>query len=68
MWNAVQREEEGILLQIKSDFDESEGMKRAFEAKIKDIRWFISKRRLVAPGAQRRAQTEQQRTRMQEKR
>lgn len=44
VWNAVQREEESILLQIKSDFDESEGMKRAFEEKIKDIGWFISKR------------------------
>lgn len=62
MWNAVQKEEERILLQIKSDFAESEVMKQAFEAKIEGIRWFISKRCLVAQGAWRRAQTELQRT------
>lgn len=61
-WNAVQKEEERILLQIKSDFAESEVMKQAFEAKIEGIRWFISKRCLVAQGAWRRAQTELQRT------
>ena len=62
VWNAVQKEEERILLQIKSDFAESEVMKQAFEAKIEGIRWFISKRCLVAQGAWRRAQTELQRT------
>ena len=40
----VQREGERILLQIKSDLDESQVLKRALEAKIKDIGGFISKR------------------------
>ena len=44
VWNAVQKEGERILLQIKSDFDKSEVVKPAFEAKTEGVRWFISKR------------------------